>query len=273
MKHSELQLFSKGGKLTAEDIDALKSNPENTTSNKLLYYKLNENTETELDEELDSLRQMEPKSITADKDDKSDDSGSDESIDSGNDSDVNVSEAGQSTSVQHNSKYTVLKENRDSELHHKLSEILNKMDNKKPSLDERHELNKTANGKNVLEPYPGSSSEDEEDEDADLLQSSKNKDILFADNYKNSESESEDDSDEEDIQDDDNEQSEDENENEETEDHSDNEENESGSENEGDEEDLEIKWKDSLAKKAQDAFVNRLSRTKNVMKIVYGELS
>lgn len=40
-----------------------------------------------------------------------------------------------------------------------------------------------------------------------------------------------------------------------------------------DDEDTTLKWKDNLAKKAQDAFLDRISSNQNLMKLVYGKLA
>lgn len=42
---------------------------------------------------------------------------------------------------------------------------------------------------------------------------------------------------------------------------------------ESDEEDMAVRWKENLGKKAQDAFLDRQKTTQNIMKLVYGNLS
>lgn len=195
MEHSELQLFSGGKKLTARDFDSESDDEGSDVEQTQLYERNGKKEQSDLEAELEALRK---KDFSKYKEEKVANSGrirrkvifdvSDEEIEQLNGSDDDEEE----------SEYTTLKTNKNDEIHSKIKDVLQNLENR-----------------SSFEPADLSGSDDDSTDDDEKQ------------------------------------------------------ENEDSSDSEV--EDMGVRWKENLAKKAEDAFLERQSSTKNLMKLVYGK--
>ncbi|XP_017781271.1 PREDICTED: ribosome biogenesis protein BMS1 homolog [Nicrophorus vespilloides] len=292
MEHSEMQLFTGGKTLMSKDMDVDESEEEEDEPQ---LYEKNSNKE---DDELEAeLAQLKSKQISNYKVEKIEDSGrirrkvvfeesddvlneklamsEDDDEDEDNDDEEDPEEDDESSedeSVEESKikpktqpEYIQLKENKDIGIHSKITDVLKNLNTKKVS-------EKVSDStKKVVKSKKEESESDDDDSSDDERNLSKIK-AMKIDKFEEVEFDDESDNEDEEDGDDENDDEDDESDDEDSrkDNNSKNEDQASESESDDGEVDLGLKWKDNLAKKAEDAFFERQKSSKNLMKLVYG---
>lgn len=253
IQHSEIQIFPDGKAIAVQDVCSNSNEEEDT--NKQLYSKSGAKEQSVLEDELKALREKDFSKLSEEKVQHSGRTrrrvifNTDDEELSKSFSEDDCSDNEKDTEVKPTtSNYTTLKENKDSEVQTKISSVLKQLENK--------------------EKYPADeNTSDEDDEESNASDKdddeSKVKQPIDEDSSSYDEMDEESDDENEDL-----------NQEAVSEDEQSDEESEKSEESDNDsEDDMGIKWKENLVKKAEDAFIARQSSSKNLMKLVYGEFT
>ncbi|XP_018580000.1 ribosome biogenesis protein BMS1 homolog [Anoplophora glabripennis] len=267
LEHSKIQLFTGGDELTAKD---LVENEQHVTENVQLYEKRDDEKEdSDLDAELKELRKeniynfheervenngrIRRKVVfdTTDEDYSNNlsDNSEDEYKSSDNDED------GIKEVVSTSFEYTNLRVNKDKDIHDKVSSVLKQLSFKETTSGKEDGNKSIQNSKEVNEESTSEANGIFFYGEINLVSNDK-------DNNEGSDSDEHSDKHEESSEESNSEQDSESDEN--------LEDNNEDSEDNSDVYGMDVKWKENLAQKAKDSFVNRQNTNHNIMKLVYG---
>lgn len=253
LEEAKIQLFKGGEELTAKDLE---ENQQHVTENINLYEKKDvEKEDSDLDAELEELRKENfheervedsgriRRKVIFDTTDDFSNSLSNESEDDDENDDEDEDEDGIKEVVSTSFVYTNLRDNKDKDIHTKVSSILKELDSKQDKLKKDDNVS----GQNSLKINEGASEEssDSSDDEINLGNEILDKSVELNIDDKMNDSSNEEGSDEE--------------------------ENFEDNSEKDDVYEMEVKWKENLAQKAKDSFLNRQNSNRNIMKLVYGK--